>query len=269
MGAKNTYSNKKNIITNIKSKIIFKKIFNRVPEIKFLKIIQHNKKFMSLMDKNINDYKKYSNTVIEIFPLPNHFGKFINIENPAYFHIYFNDMNNERITRNIIYYWEEIYKITIVIDYSLKSFEELFKDCELIYEIKFIKCNRKDRIDINKMFYGCKSLKKLDLSKFNATNLTGGINIFNGCDSLKELNFPKLYIKNIIAIGYIFLSYQNLKNHFLFEVIKDKYCLTIILSILLVLLIYFPKILSYFFVLLIISLFSFLLLINFIKIKLK
>ena len=39
MGAKNTNSNKKNIITNIKSKIIFKKIFNRVPEIKFLKII--------------------------------------------------------------------------------------------------------------------------------------------------------------------------------------------------------------------------------------
>ena len=83
MGAKNTISNKKNIITNIKSKIIFKKIFNRVPEIKFLKIIRYNKKSMSLMDKNINDYKKYSNTVIEIFPLPNHFGKFINIENPA------------------------------------------------------------------------------------------------------------------------------------------------------------------------------------------
>ena len=53
MGSTNTISEKRGILSNIKSKIIIKEIFKNIKEIKLLKIIRHNKKLHSQLNKDM------------------------------------------------------------------------------------------------------------------------------------------------------------------------------------------------------------------------
>ena len=83
-----------NKFENIKSKIILKKIFNSIKKIKLLHIIKYNKNIMKRINININDYKEfseiYSSILIEIKPVENECGNFINIkkeEDEKYYHI--------------------------------------------------------------------------------------------------------------------------------------------------------------------------------------
>ena len=64
---------------------------------------------------------------MDIIPIPNKYGPFINIEekNNKYFHIYFND-NKEEIKRTELSKGDKVSKINIVIDYKVKSFNKLF-----------------------------------------------------------------------------------------------------------------------------------------------
>ena len=64
---------------------------------------------------------------MDIIPIPNKYGPFINIEekNKKYFHIYFND-NKEEIKRTELSKGDKVSKINIVIDYKVKSFNKLF-----------------------------------------------------------------------------------------------------------------------------------------------
>ena len=58
-------------------------------------------------------------------------GNFIHIneeEDEYYYHIYFND-NNEEIKRYHLNRNDRINKITIIIDYQIKSFYKLFFHC--------------------------------------------------------------------------------------------------------------------------------------------
>ena len=254
MGSTNTISEKRGILSNIKSKIIIKEIFKNIKEIKLLKIIRHNKKLHSQLNKDINNYKKFSYIEIEIYlnSKENGCGKFINISNEQYFHIYFNN-NDEEIKRDIIYKNEGVKKIKVIIDHKIKSLRGLFGGCGCIYKIKFIRCNREDKIDISHMFDGCNSLKILDLSNFNVINLINVKHLLYGCNSLNKLYYPKLNKKNIITISYIFLEYQKLRNPIFFKVIDDKFALILILCILFILIVFFTKI--FFFVVLIVSLF--------------
>ena len=85
----------------------------------------------------------YSSIEIEIKPVKNKYGKFINIkkENEKYYHIYFND-NEEEIKRNYLDQNENVTKLKIIIDYQVQSFEGLFENCgciEYIYFKKFIR----------------------------------------------------------------------------------------------------------------------------------
>ena len=65
----------------------------------------------------------YSSIEIEIKPVKNEYGKFIemNEENKKYFHIYFNN-NKEEIKRNYLNENDNVEKIKIIIDYQIKSF---------------------------------------------------------------------------------------------------------------------------------------------------
>ena len=91
---------------NIKSKYILQKIFNNLLEKKSLDIIKYNKNIKDRINISIKDYKEYSEIYssieIEIKPVKNKYGKFINInkENEKYYHIYFND-NKEEIKKII------------------------------------------------------------------------------------------------------------------------------------------------------------------------
>ena len=94
---------------NLKSKLILKKVFNNLIKKKLLYIVKYNKNIKRRINININDYKEYSLIEIEMKPIINKFGEFINIkkENEIYYHIYFNN-NKEEIKRNNIKKGEEI-----------------------------------------------------------------------------------------------------------------------------------------------------------------
>ena len=134
-----------NILKNLKSNFIFRKIYDNINKKNLLEIIKYNKKLQTRLNITFNDYKEYSENyssiVVEIKPAKNsYFGKFINIrENEEYYHIFFNDNNNEIKYTYSISEEDKITKIKIIIDYQIKSFQYLFLGCDGIESITFKK----------------------------------------------------------------------------------------------------------------------------------
>ena len=91
------------------------------------------------------DYKEYSETFttieIEIIPKKGEYGQFINIDenDELYYHIYFNDNNEEIKNKYEIDEEDKVTKIKIIIDYQVKSFKNLFSGCYCIESINFQK----------------------------------------------------------------------------------------------------------------------------------
>ena len=166
-------------LNNIKSKFIIKKIFNNFNTKKFLKLIKYNTKIQNRLDININDYIEFFETKtsieIEIQPKKNIYGKFINIINKneeLYFHIYFNNDNNQEIKKNEITKTDKIKIIKIIIDYKVKSFSKLFYRCKCIESISFKKFSRNDITNMSYMFYNCDLLKSIFFNNFNTNNVS-------------------------------------------------------------------------------------------------
>ena len=63
--------------------------------------------------------------------------KFINIkeEDKKYFHLNFNDNKKEEIKCTSLNIYDNVSKISIIIDYQIKSFSRLFSYCECIESI--------------------------------------------------------------------------------------------------------------------------------------
>ena len=138
-----------------------------------LKLIKYNNKIKEKLDLTINDYKKYCETYspieIEIIPMKNGYGKFINIEEKEYgkyYHIYFNNDEKE-ILSDCINEGDNVKKIKIVMDYQIISFEKLFKHCKCIESINFKIFYRNNINNMNRMFSGCSYLKEINISNFN------------------------------------------------------------------------------------------------------
>ena len=142
----------------------------------YLKIIKYNMNIQKILNININNYKNYSelysSIVLEIIPIQNEYGSFINIkeEDKKYFHIYFND-NKEEVKKTELNKEDKVSKINIIINYQINSFYELFSDCKCIESINFKKFYRNNITNMDSMFSGCSSLKELNLSNFNSNNL--------------------------------------------------------------------------------------------------
>ena len=123
----------KDIFKSLKNDYFLQKLFNNLLRKKSLDIIKYNKNIKDRINITIKDYKEYSEIYssieIEIKPVNNKYGVFINIneEDKIYYHIYFNN-NKEEIKRNYLNQDEDIEKIKIIIDYQIKSFKELFAD---------------------------------------------------------------------------------------------------------------------------------------------
>ena len=113
----NKISSKFNIGDEIKSNYILKNIFTYIHQKRKLETIKINKKLQKKINLGIDDYKeccsKYSSIIIEITPLQNKSGKFINIANKEeeqYYHIYFDDVKEE-IKRYYLIENEKVSKI--------------------------------------------------------------------------------------------------------------------------------------------------------------
>jgi hypothetical protein len=156
-GLRNEKTEAKDIFKKLRSKYILQKVFYNLLKKKSLDIIKYNNNIKERMNISIKDYKEYSEIYssieIEIKPVKNKYGKFINMnENEIYYHIYFND-NKEEIKRNYLNENDNVSKIKIIIDYQVKSFKELFYNCECIEYIYFKKFSRNNIMNIGDMFY--------------------------------------------------------------------------------------------------------------------
>ena len=146
MGTKDTTSKvEEQGLKNVKSHYIILKFFEYLTERKYLETIRYNKSIQKRIDININYYKVYSETKtsieIDIIPMKDKFGKFINIkeEYKKYFHIYFNDNKIKEIENTSLDTDHNVSKISIIIDYQFKLFSNLFSFCWCVESIEFKK----------------------------------------------------------------------------------------------------------------------------------
>ena len=196
------------------------KIFNNLNKKKSLVIVKYNKYSQRRLNLNINDYKKcyellYSSIEIEIIPFKKRYReyKIINYEDKdkLYYHIYF-DNNTEEVKRNYLEKKDKIEKIKIIIDYQVKSFNDLFCGCEYIESINFKKFLRNTITNMNHMFTECHSLKELNLTNCNTTNVSDMSHMFFGCSSLKELDLSNFDTKNVTDICGMFSKCKSLEK---------------------------------------------------------
>ena len=114
------------ILSKLKSNYLLKILFGNLLKKKSLDIIKYNNNLKSRINININNYKEYSEIYssieLEIKPINNINSNFINKENGTYYHIYFNN-NEEEIERNYLKQNEQIKTIKIIIDYQMISFK--------------------------------------------------------------------------------------------------------------------------------------------------
>ena len=207
----------KNILKNLKSNYILSKVIHTLSKNKLLDLIKYNKKIQKRININIKDYQEYSEIYssieIEIIPVINKYGRFINInkEEKKYYHIYFDD--NKKETKRVCFNQsEQIKKIKIIIDYQVKLIEYLFYACDCIESINFKKFSRNNITNMGCMFYRCLSLKELNLSKFNTINVTNMDSMFYGCSSLKEINLSKFNTNNLTNMNNMFRECSSLKK---------------------------------------------------------
>ena len=205
------------IFSNIKSKYITQKVLNYLSKKKTMVIIKYNNNIKKRINVNINDYKeyceKYSSIEIEIIPIKNEYGIFINVkeENKKYYHIYFNN-NKGEIDRNYINKDDKVSKINVVVGYQIKSFKELFRDCKCIESMYFKQFYRNNINNMSRMFSNCSSLKEINLSNFNTNDVTDMSRMFNWCLSLKEINLINFNTNNVTDMCYMFSFCSSLKE---------------------------------------------------------
>ena len=205
-------SNKK--LRNIKSDYFIQKLFDYLHKGKSLKVIKYNKSIQEIVNININDYKNYYEQIeIEIIPIENKYGKFINIkEDKEYYHIFYNDNYEEEIKSIDLNENDKVSKINIIIDNQVKSFFKLFSECYCIESIHFKRFYRNNITNMSWMFSWCSSLKELNLNHFNTDNVTDMIGMFNGCSSLKELNLNNFNTNNVTDMSDMFRGCSSLKK---------------------------------------------------------
>ena len=112
-------------LINVKSDFFLEKLFDNVPKNLFFTIVKYNKKVQKRLKISIQNYKKYSEYLqifspieIEVIPIKNKYGKFINInEKVPLYHIYFND-DKEEIKKNSLDKDDKVSKIKIIIEHQ-------------------------------------------------------------------------------------------------------------------------------------------------------
>ena len=194
MGAKFSSKNKKlqNIkskFDNIKSQYILRQIFDYLEEDKKHIIIKCYKNIRKRLDIKKIDFKKLSEIEIEVKPSRDKFGKFINIseENKPYFHIYFDD-DEQEIKTDYLIENHNVNNIKVIIDYPVNSLKKLFDNCRCIEKVSFKKFHRNNILDMSFLFSQSPFIYEINLSNCNTKNVTTMRAMFFGCHWLSELN---------------------------------------------------------------------------------
>jgi surface protein len=218
MNSRNTSSDEQKAhFENLKSDYFLRKLFDILNKNKTLNIVKYNKNLQKRLYISINDYRECSEIEIELKLDKNKVGKykFINIpkEDKEYYHIFFDNSNEEiKRKRNYLKQNEKVKMIKIIIDYPVKSFKELFFDCDCIESIFFKKFYRSNITNMSYMFSGCSSLKELNLSSFNTNNVIDMCGMFSRCLSLKELNLSNFNTNNVNNMSRMFSACSSLKE---------------------------------------------------------
>ena len=214
-----------NLFHKISSINIFKKIFNILEKGKTYEIIRYNKNFQSKLKITVNDYKELSQLIspiiLEIKPAENKYGKlFNNNENEAYFHMYF-DNDEEEKEGNELTEEDKVSKIKLVIDHQVESFNKLFEDVKCVESIKFLKFTRININDMRSMFWQCSSLKEIDIEKFVTNNVTNMSWMFYRCSQLKKINISNFNLDNVTNMTGMFWGCSSLEEIILPEFKDD------------------------------------------------
>ena len=219
------HSNNENIsninkLNKIRNKYLLKTIFDNLLELKQFQLIKYNKKIQNKIEISLQDFQLFKKIIIEIIPIKkNDKNKFINIpkEKKNYYHIYFNKDKKE-MKRNYFTQKSKVESIKIVIDEKITSLFELFKRCDCIEKINFIRFNRSNIKNMNYMFYECSSLKELNLKNFNTDNAINMNYMFYKCSKLKELNLNSFNFHNVIYMKSMFTGCSDeIKNKIRFQ----------------------------------------------------
>ena len=205
-------------LTKLNSKYILKNIFDIANKYKSFEIFRYNKSFQEKLGVNVKDYKEYSQTSspieIEIIPSEKKEGKIFNsIEenDQSYYHVYFDDNNEESETHNLEK-GDNVSKIRLIIDPEVQSFNHLFEDCKSIETINFKRFSRINIEDMRGMFWQCSSLKEVNMNKFKTDNVTNMSWMFYRCSLLKKINIANCNIDNVTRMTGMFWGCSSLEE---------------------------------------------------------
>jgi len=145
------------IIEKIKSRYILSNIYDIISKKRELEIVKYNKRIQNRLNLGVKDYKEYCEIEVDIIPNKDKYGRYINIDedDKLYYLIYFNDNKVEIKNKYEIKEEDKVIRIKIIIDYQVKSFEDLFCYCDCIESINFKKFYRNNITDMYGMFSGC------------------------------------------------------------------------------------------------------------------
>ena len=207
-----------NLLRKLKSDYFIQKFFGYMSKRKSLETIRYNKSIQKRININVNHYKAYYETKtsieLDIIPMKGEYVKFLNInpENKKYFHIYFNENKKKEIEITTLNKDDNVSKITIIIDYQIKSLSKLFYHCECIESIEFKKFYRNNVTDMSWMFFGCSSLTIINLSNFNTQSVTDMSCMFSGCSSLTNINLSNFNTQSVTNMIGMFSECSSLKK---------------------------------------------------------
>ena len=210
---KNQIKIKENL-RKIKSDFFLRILFNHLEKKKILHMVKYNKQMQNILNINLNDYKEIHDQIeIEVIPVKNNYGKFINFqkEDEIFYHIYFNNHTQE-VKRNYFTKKDKVSKIRIIIDYQVDSLFNLFYQCYCIESINFKKFYRNNIFNMGDIFHECTSLKEINLSNFNTENVEDMGGMFWDCILLEELNISNFNTSNVTDINSMFWECSSLKK---------------------------------------------------------
>ncbi len=215
------------MLKKIASQFTIRAILDSLELNRRMKLVKYNKKYQSLLNLEIKDYKEYSQIIIEIGTVTditliqekNIFFNYIpnTLLNDYQIYLYFNNEKNnleKKISRNYFTKSEKVSKIKLYLNPNITSLKDLFSGCKIIQEINFINFHRKNITNMESMFHGCTSLIKINLENFNTENVTNMRNMFYQCTLLQELNLNKFNTNNVINMQKMFFDCRKLKKIF-------------------------------------------------------
>ena len=209
------------MLKKIRSKYLLKSVFDLLRLNQGLKIFKYSKEFQKILKLQKNDYKEYSQIIIELIPEndddnflseKNIFFNYISESNKNNYQVYFNNDLKKEIKRNYFTKKEKIKKIKLIIDNDITSLKDLFSGCKIIQEITFMNFKRKNINNMSSLFKYCLSLQKINFNSFNSENVTNMNYMFYQCIKLEELDLSNFNTQNVTTMQKMFFECRKLKK---------------------------------------------------------